>query len=117
MAACLARLGHEVVGIDINPAKAEALNQGGSLIVEPGLEQITAAEHSAGKLRGTTDPTEAVRQSDLSFVCVGTPSLRAGRLGLQSIERVKNSELRWRPRMDGIQSRYEALYSQAPSSL
>jgi GDP-mannose 6-dehydrogenase len=88
MAACLARFGHEVIGVDTNRVKVDLLNEGRSLIVEPGLESVMVAEHQAHRLRGTTDPVEAVRDSDISFVCVGTPSLRAGKLDLSSVQRV-----------------------------
>jgi GDP-mannose 6-dehydrogenase len=64
------------------------LNEGRCLIVEPGLDSILPEEHRAGRLRATTDPVEAVLNSDVSFICVGTPSLRAGRLGLASVEGV-----------------------------
>jgi GDP-mannose 6-dehydrogenase len=88
MSACLARFGHEVIGVDTNQGKVESLNEGRSFIVEPNLDAIIAAEHRAGRLRATTDPAEAIRDSDMSFVCVGTPSLRAGKLNLSSVERV-----------------------------
>jgi GDP-mannose 6-dehydrogenase len=88
MAACLAKLGHEVIGVDTNPAKVELLKEGRCLIVEPDLDPILAAGHRAGRISGTADAFEAVCGSDVSFVCVGTPSLRAGRLGLGSLERV-----------------------------
>jgi GDP-mannose 6-dehydrogenase len=88
MAACLARLGHCVIGVDINRIKVESFNQGRCLICEPNLEPIIAEEHRAGRLRATSDAAEAVHNSDLSFVCVGTPSLRAGRLDVSSVARV-----------------------------
>ncbi len=88
MAACLASLGHEVIGVDTNPVKVQLLNEGRSLIIEPDLDPIIATEHRTGRLRATTDALEAVRNSDISFVCVGTPSLRAARLDLSSVERV-----------------------------
>jgi len=88
MAACLARLGHEIIGIDKNHVKVELLNEGRCLMVEPDLDSLLAAEYSAGRLKATTDALEAVRNSDVSFVCVGTPSIRAGRLDLSSIEGV-----------------------------
>jgi GDP-mannose 6-dehydrogenase len=88
MAACLAYLGHEVIGIDSNPVKVKLLNEGRSLIVEPNLDLITTAGRSAGRLGATTDLEEAVRSSDVSFVCVGTPSLRSGKVCLDSVERV-----------------------------
>jgi GDP-mannose 6-dehydrogenase len=88
MAACLARAGHNVVGVDTNSLKVDSLNEGRSLIIEPDLDPIIAAEHGSGRLRATSDAVEAVSQSEISFVCVGTPSLRAGRLDLGSVGRV-----------------------------
>ncbi len=86
MAACLARLGHEVIGTDTNPVKVQLLNEGRSLIVEPGLDEMLSSQH--GSARGTTDVMDAVLQSDISFVCVGTPSSRSGRINLGSVQRV-----------------------------
>jgi GDP-mannose 6-dehydrogenase len=88
MAACLAHLGHKVIGVDTNPVKVQLMNEGHSLIVEPDLDPITAAGHASGRLRATNDPVEAVHNSDVSFVCVGTPSLRSGKAGLDSVGRV-----------------------------
>jgi GDP-mannose 6-dehydrogenase len=88
MAACLAHSGHTVIGVDTNATKVELMNEGRCLIVEPGLDPILMEENRAGRLRATTDPIEAVQNSDVSFICVGTPSLRAGRLGLESVEGV-----------------------------
>lgn len=87
MAGCLARLGHEVIGIDTNPVKVQLLNEGRSLIIEPGLDEMLSSQH-AGSARGTADVMDAVLQSDISFVCVGTPSSRSGRINLGSIQRV-----------------------------
>jgi GDP-mannose 6-dehydrogenase len=87
MTGCLARLGYRVIGIDINPVKVQLLREGRSLIVEPGLDKMLSSQH-AGRVQATTDAMEAVRQSDISFVCVGTPSSRTGRIGLTSVQRV-----------------------------
>jgi GDP-mannose 6-dehydrogenase len=88
MAACLARLGHHVIGVDTNLAKVDALNEGVNLLVEPDLDEVVASEHRAGRLQATSDPVMAVHNADISFVCVGTPSLRAGKLDLSSVERL-----------------------------
>jgi len=87
MAACLAHLGHQVIGIDSNPVKVQLLNEGRSLIVEPGLDDMLSSQHS-GSARSTTDVMDAVLKSDISFVCVGTPSERSGRINLDSVQRV-----------------------------
>jgi GDP-mannose 6-dehydrogenase len=90
MAACLAHLGHDVIGVDTNPVKVDLLNEGRCLIVEPQLDSLLTTAFAAGRIRATTDPTEAVLHSDVSFVCVGTPSLRAGRLDVSSVQRVSD---------------------------
>lgn len=87
MAACLARLGHDVIGIDTNPVKVQLLNEGHSLIIEPGLEELFSSQ-CAGRASGTTDVREAMLDSDISFVCVGTPSSRSGRINLSSVQNV-----------------------------
>jgi GDP-mannose 6-dehydrogenase len=86
--ACLAADGHEVIGVDINPVKVDLINAGRSPIVERGLDKLIGAGVSQGRLRATVDAVEAVQQSDLSFVCVGTPGDSNGRLDLQYVERV-----------------------------
>ncbi len=73
-AACIAADGHEVVAMDTNLAKVDGLNAGRSPIVEPGLDELTASAVASGGLRATSDTAEAVHASDVSLVCVGTPS-------------------------------------------
>jgi GDP-mannose 6-dehydrogenase len=87
-AACLARDGHQVVGVDSNRVKVELIASGQAPIVEPGLGDIIAQQIRAGRLRATTDVTQAVQQSDLLLICVGTPGLRNGGIDLQFIKRV-----------------------------
>ncbi len=86
--ACLARLGHRVLGVDINPEKVKILESGHSPIVEPGLQELVASENKACRLHATTDTVSAVLQSEISLVCVGTPSQRNGKLDLSHIGRV-----------------------------
>lgn len=87
-AACLAEAGHRVVGVDANPAKVRTLESGRAPVLEPGLEDLVAAGCTSGRLCTTTDAAAAVCESEISFVCVGTPSLPSGRLDLSSVERV-----------------------------
>jgi GDP-mannose 6-dehydrogenase len=87
-AACFADVGHRVIGVDVSPAKVEALGAGRSPIVEARMSELLAKAYQAGLLRATTDASVAVAESDLSFVCVGTPSLRSGKLDLGYVERV-----------------------------
>lgn len=87
-AACFAREGHEVTGVDANPVKVEIVNAGRSPIVEAGVEELIGEMVAAGRLRATTDAGEAVRESEVSLVCVGTPSNANGSLDLTYIKRV-----------------------------
>jgi GDP-mannose 6-dehydrogenase len=87
-AACLARTGHRVTGVDINSAKVEMLASGRSPILEPRMSELVAEGHQASRLYATTDGVAAVRDSDISFVCVGTPSLCSGKLDLSHVEHV-----------------------------
>jgi GDP-mannose 6-dehydrogenase len=86
-AACFAREGHEVVGVDVNPVKVEIINGGRSPIVEEGIGDLMSEVVGAGRLRATTDAAAAVTQTDLSLVCVGTPSNPNGSLDLSYIKR------------------------------
>ena len=73
-AACLARSGHTVVGVDVSATKVEALNGGRSPITEPGLPELIADGVKAGLISATLDPVTAIRDADIAIVCVGTPS-------------------------------------------
>ncbi len=87
-AACFAHRGHRVIGVDVSPAKVEMLASGRSPIVEARMNELVAEGHAAGRLAATTDAAKAVHDSEISFVCVGTPSLRSGKLDLSHIEKV-----------------------------
>lgn len=87
-AACLAHRGNTVKGVDLSPAKVETLENGHSPIVEAGLSDLISACHLAGNLHATTDSAAAVLETDISFLCVGTPSLRNGKLDLGHLEPV-----------------------------
>ncbi|MFY9978259.1 MAG: UDP-glucose/GDP-mannose dehydrogenase family protein [Candidatus Sulfotelmatobacter sp.] len=87
-AACFASMGHRVVGVDVNPAKVEMMQSGRSPIIEAGMSELVAEGNKACRLHATMDSTAAVLESDISFVCVGTPSLRNGKLDLSHIEKV-----------------------------
>jgi len=87
-AGCLADDGHEVIGVDPVPTKVDLINRGQSPIVEADVGEITAATAKAGRLRATSDPGEAIRDTELSFVCVGTPSQANGNLDLRYIRRI-----------------------------
>jgi GDP-mannose 6-dehydrogenase len=87
-AACLAKAGHQVIGVDINPDKAAMVNEGTSPLVEPGLGELLAEAAAAGRLRATISTDEGVTQSDLALICVGTPSRDNGQLDVDAIRRV-----------------------------
>lgn len=84
-AACFARAGHRVIGVDVNPLKVDILNSGQSPIVEKDVQALIMQGVSAAALRATLDPREAVHESDLSLLCVGTPSQPNGGLDLRHI--------------------------------
>jgi GDP-mannose 6-dehydrogenase len=87
-AASFASDGHTVVGVDVNPDKVASLNEGRSPIVEKGLDDLIRNARGNGSLRATTDTAEAVRDTDLSLLCVGTPSRKNGSLDLAYLTRV-----------------------------
>ena len=87
-AGCVAQEGHEVIGVDRAQTKVDLINAGQSPIIEADIGEIIAAAVSAGRLRATQDPVRAIRDTDLSFVCVGTPSQINGNLDLTYIMRV-----------------------------
>lgn len=87
-AACLARDGHSVVAVDIDENKVKVLLAGHSPIVEPGLDELIAAALSSGRLTGTTNTEQAIADTDMCFVCVGTPARPNGSLDTTYVERV-----------------------------
>jgi GDP-mannose 6-dehydrogenase len=87
-AGCLAYDGHEVVGVDPLPTKVDLINRGQSPIIETDIGEIIAATAKSGRLRATSDPVQAIRETELSFVCVGTPSQANGNLDLRYIRRI-----------------------------
>src|SRR5438067_724260 len=87
-AACLAHKGNRVTGVDLSPDKVEAMAAGRSPIVEPRVQDLVTECHQACRLHATNDAKSAILDSDISFLCVGTPSLRNGKLDLGHIEPV-----------------------------
>jgi GDP-mannose 6-dehydrogenase len=87
-AGCLANDGHEVVGVDPLRTKVDLINAGKSPIVEAGIGEIVASTVREGRLRATCDQNQAICDTDLSFVCVGTPSQLNGNLDSTSVRRV-----------------------------
>jgi GDP-mannose 6-dehydrogenase len=87
-AACLSKAGHTVLGIDVNKEKIDMINESRSPIVEKGLEELIAQGVKDGRLRGIGNPREGVFKSDVSIVCVGTPSQANGNLDLTAVGEV-----------------------------
>ena len=86
--ACLAESGFDVIAIDKDPVKVKCIAEGRSPIVEPGLPEMIAKHQATGKLKATLDVEEAILNSDLSLICVGTPSNEDGSLKLDYVEDV-----------------------------
>jgi GDP-mannose 6-dehydrogenase len=89
-AACLADAGHHVVGVDVNPDRVATLNAARSPMVEPGLADLLGKVVAAQRFRATASSAEAITDSDLSLVCVGTPPDATGKLDTSAIEQVGN---------------------------
>jgi GDP-mannose 6-dehydrogenase len=87
-AACLAQDGHEVIAVDVDTGKINAINAGKSPIVEEGIDDLVAQVVKAGKLTATNDFEQAVLDTDVSFICVGTPSAPDGSVGLSYVTSV-----------------------------
>ena len=87
-AACLAKLGHRVVGVDVNENKVRLINEGKPTIIEEGIAELCAEAHEKGLMSATMDVREAVHATDVSFIVVGTPSSKEGHLNLNYIYKV-----------------------------
>jgi GDP-mannose 6-dehydrogenase len=87
-AGCLAEDGHEVVGVDPNQTKVDLVNQGVSPIVEKEIGEIVAKHAASGRLRAVTDVLSAVMATEVSMICVGTPSQLNGSLDLRFVRKV-----------------------------
>ena len=84
-AACLAKLGHNVIGVDVNENKVRLINEGKPTIIEEGIAELCQEAHDAGRMSATVDAKDAVLKSDVSFIVVGTPSSPEGHLNLNYI--------------------------------
>jgi GDP-mannose 6-dehydrogenase len=99
---CLARNGHRVVGVDINPNKVDLINQGRPTIIERDIEGLLREQHARGLVSATMDAQAAVAATDLSMVAVGTPSTGRGHLNLAYIFKVAEDIGRALARKDGF---------------
>lgn len=87
-AGCLAKEGHDIIGVDPNPTKVDLINQGQAPIVEKGIAELIENAVKSGLLKATTNAVEAVKQTNLSLICVGTPSQLNGALDLKYVRHV-----------------------------
>ena len=87
-AGCLAKQGHSIVGVDVAAQKVDAFNEGIPPIIEPGLDGLLKTAKAKGLLSATTSCAEALAKTDLSIVCVGTPSTVVGSLDLAFVRGV-----------------------------
>lgn len=99
-AACFAEVGHIVLGVDVNRDKIDSINKGNSPIIEPGIADLVRAVVARGNMRATINTEEAVAATEVSFICVGTPSLTNGDVDLSTVKTVcqeLGNSLRWKP--------------------
>ena len=82
---CLSKQGHNMVGVDVSDIKVDLINQGKPTIVEKDIDALISEGHQAGRIRATKDYRDAVMNTDISFLCVGTPSSENGHLDLSYI--------------------------------
>lgn len=87
-AACLAKNGHEVIGVDVDSFKVAEINAGRSPFVEPGLNELIREMVGTGRLRATTDQADAIYNTDVAMVCVGTPTSPNGSVRLDYLQHV-----------------------------
>jgi GDP-mannose 6-dehydrogenase len=87
-AGCLAEEGHEVIGVDPQQAKVDLINAGRTPIIERDIGEMIEGNVAGGRLRATANVYEAVRHTDLSLICVGTPSMGNGHIDLTYVKRV-----------------------------
>ena len=87
-AACLSKEGHDIIGVDVEKTKVDLINKGKTPIIEKQIAELVESAVQNGHLQATTNTKEAILNSELSFVCVGTPSQSNGNLDLKYIRRV-----------------------------
>lgn len=86
--ACIAEIGHQVTGVDVNPVKVDMINRGMSPVIEKGLPEVMEKVVGNGMFKATSDWEKAVAETDIAFICVGTPSRGNGSISLDFVERV-----------------------------
>jgi GDP-mannose 6-dehydrogenase len=85
---CLARNGHHVTGVDVSQTKVDQINSGLATIIEKDIDRIIAEEHKKGMIKATTNFNQAILDTDVSIIAVGTPSSNTGHLNLNYIFKV-----------------------------
>lgn len=111
-AVCLCNSGHRVIGVDTNSFKVESINAGKSPIVETDVDELLHRALDQGSLSATLDVTQAVMNTDISLICVGTPSNANGSLSLDQVMRVSEqigAVLRSKRRYHGVAVRSTVL--------
>ncbi len=91
VAACFAHVGHNVIGLEVDPVKLDALNDARAPFYEPGLDELLAAGTESGRLRFTDSYPDAVTNSELIFICVGTPPRSDGSPNTDYVEQAVRS--------------------------
>src|SRR5207237_2185834 len=89
--ACLARDGHDVIGVDVDHEKLQQIREGRTPVIEEGMVDLMANSVASGRVTVTDDASAAVNGSDISFVCVGTPSAPNGSQDQRALLRVTRS--------------------------
>ncbi|MGA2018384.1 MAG: nucleotide sugar dehydrogenase, partial [Opitutaceae bacterium] len=85
---CLAKAGHQVIGMDPQPQKVEFINHGKATIIENGIDELIADQRHAGNISATSSVADALQGTKVSFICVGTPSTPTGHLDLDAVFKV-----------------------------
>jgi GDP-mannose 6-dehydrogenase len=88
MVGCLTKNGHHVIGVDKDPEKVKFISTGKSTVIEKNIDKIIYHQHKLGNISATLDSFRAVQESEVSFICVGTPSTENGHLELNAIYKV-----------------------------
>jgi len=89
-AACLASMGHKVIGVDVNPYKVKMIQEGKSPVMEPKLPELIEKQVRLNRLSATVDSEKAFSETEMSIICVGTPSKENGDIELKYVIRVFN---------------------------
>ena len=87
-AGCLAQDRHEIIGVDPNQTKVDLINQGNTPVIEQDIDEIISAAVTSKTLRATVNVNEAVINTEMSLICVGTPSQSNGNLDLKYVQTV-----------------------------